>query len=475
MDRWTLFIWPDYFGSAAKKEYTEGDPYWELCPYVGIIPLLLTWVGLWMGRGKEKWFFLGMAAIVLMFAMGGTGSVYPVLGRLPGFAAFRVPARMISMILLPAVVISSAGAERLLEGGKRLRSTLISAAPAGLLFIVGVAAALSGGAGKVGSGGATWVAVLSAAAALATLGCAGGALLRRILFAALLVLTVADLFAFSEPYIQTSPPSKIYPGTDPVLNYLESKGDGIDFRAYEFNSGLYYQHFRRARMNMLTGDIDRSKLSYVLAYRDHMNFDNDLFKVLNLRYVITSRKPDPEMKGLLYRDQVDNFFISEIDGSMPRAFVVRCVKSFKGMSENDVLSTMTGLRLTRCAVIEEEAEFALDETEAYQPAAVVKQKYLPNHITVEVEMDRPGFLVLSEIWYPAWKARDTVDGVTREKKVYKTDVILRGVFLEKGKHSVEFYFDSQPYHRGKTITLIALPAALALLAALAALGFRKKG
>ena len=481
VDRWIMFVLPEIFGSPARNNYTLGDPYWEICPYIGIIPLLFVWTGLLLGRGGEKWFFLLMAMVVVLFAMGGAGPVYPILGRLPGFAAFRVPGRMISMFLLPAVVLASAGVEGMLTGKRRLRPAVVSAVPALLLCVPAAVLSFRGGAGETGAAGCARVAVLAGAGIVAMFGALFGKIVRRVFAASIILLAIADVFVFSQAYLQTAPPSKIYPGMDAVFAHLREKGDGIDFRVYEYLAGLDYKQFRRARMNMVTGDIDRSKLTYMLGYWNNMNHNNGLYDALNIRFFVT---PESLEKRGLESEKVGEVFVTENKNALPRAYVVGCVKSFADRTESEILTAMSGLfsnkrmrrpmNLSRCAVIEKTGGFELDGSEDARPAKIIKEKYGPNRIVVEANLDKPGFLVLSEVWYPGWKARDMVGGVTREKEVFKTNVLLRGVFLEEGRHSVEFYFDSDSFRDGRTVTFAALPVVLVLLVGSGIMGFRRR-
>jgi uncharacterized membrane protein YfhO len=74
----------------------------------------------------------------------------------------------------------------------------------------------------------------------------------------------------------------------------------------------------------------------------------------------------------------------------------------------------------------------------------------------------PSVLLLSEVWYPAWRAY--VDG--EEREVLRADYSLRGVPLEAGDHKVEFVYDSDRFSTGLWISvtsLIILLGAIALL------------
>jgi uncharacterized membrane protein YfhO len=82
------------------------------------------------------------------------------------------------------------------------------------------------------------------------------------------------------------------------------------------------------------------------------------------------------------------------------------------------------------------------------PARVTENKI--NSLTVEAETAKPGFLILSENDYPAWKA--LVDG--KETKIYTADYIFRAIPLEKGKHKIDLVYSSKPYNIGKTSSIL---------------------
>ena len=86
-----------------------------------------------------------------------------------------------------------------------------------------------------------------------------------------------------------------------------------------------------------------------------------------------------------------------------------------------------------------------------EPVTVVD--YRLNEVTLTVDMTAPGFVVLTDTYYPGWKA--TVDD--RENvKVHCVDTTIRGVFLEEGPHTIRFYFR---------------PASLLIGAAISGIGF----
>src|SRR5690606_13551642 len=72
-------------------------------------------------------------------------------------------------------------------------------------------------------------------------------------------------------------------------------------------------------------------------------------------------------------------------------------------------------------------------------------------IRLRVSADRPSLLVLTDNYYPAWKAR--VDG--DEVPVHRTNYAFRGVVVGEGEHAVEFFYDAG-YLRSASLTSMAL-------------------
>jgi uncharacterized membrane protein YfhO len=68
---------------------------------------------------------------------------------------------------------------------------------------------------------------------------------------------------------------------------------------------------------------------------------------------------------------------------------------------------------------------------------------------------------VAENFYPGWTAR--VDG--REAPVARVDFTLLGVPLPAGARSVELAFTSPRYERGRTLTIVVLLLASALVVA----------
>ncbi len=72
--------------------------------------------------------------------------------------------------------------------------------------------------------------------------------------------------------------------------------------------------------------------------------------------------------------------------------------------------------------------------------------------TVDVTTVGGGFLVLSESFYPGWRARIG----DRVLPMYPSDVSLQGVQVPPGHHVVEFELVSKTLRAGATVSGVAL-------------------
>jgi uncharacterized membrane protein YfhO len=80
-------------------------------------------------------------------------------------------------------------------------------------------------------------------------------------------------------------------------------------------------------------------------------------------------------------------------------------------------------------------------------------------MVLEVDMVANGLLVLSEVYYPGWRAY--ADG--REVPIYQADYVLRAVPLRAGHHRVEMVFDPLWPKVGLAVSGVTLLLAVALI------------
>src|SRR5262249_35451568 len=75
-----------------------------------------------------------------------------------------------------------------------------------------------------------------------------------------------------------------------------------------------------------------------------------------------------------------------------------------------------------------------------------------NDLSFHASTNEPAVLVVSQTFYPGWKA--IVDGVTTE--VFPVDLTLTGIPLQGGAHDVHLVFDPMSFKAGAALTLLSI-------------------
>jgi hypothetical protein len=81
----------------------------------------------------------------------------------------------------------------------------------------------------------------------------------------------------------------------------------------------------------------------------------------------------------------------------------------------------------------------------------------PCHIEVEVQLTRPGLVVLSDLWYPGWRAFELGNGLqpARALPVLRTNGMMRGVCLPAGEHRISFRYRPGRFYLGLAVSSVA--------------------
>ena len=126
---------------------------------------------------------------------------------------------------------------------------------------------------------------------------------------------------------------------------------------------------------------------------------------------------------------------------------------------NEEIEAIHGLDPLQKAVVDKKFEASVRPMSSDSTATIELVEYQPNYLKYEVNSEKGGTVVFSEIYYPGWQS--TVDG--EETPHGRANYILRAMNVPAGKHVVEFKFDPKSLHTTETIAFIAL-GLLALLA-----------
>ena len=161
----------------------------------------------------------------------------------------------------------------------------------------------------------------------------------------------------------------------------------------------------------------------------------------------------------------------ERPGALPRAYAVRRVRSAP-----DVATAVAALEApdfdprAEAVVVGARAEGATAapepaDTGTPTPDRAEIASLEPERIVVRAECAERCLLVLTDLFYPGWRA--SVDG--REAAILRANAIFRGVWLDAGRHEVVFRFEPRSFYAGLAIlaaTLLLTPLGYASLRAL---------
>lgn len=179
---------------------------------------------------------------------------------------------------------------------------------------------------------------------------------------------------------------------------------------------------------------------------------NALLKLLGVKFVIPNGNLNPVDNPLMIKDMkplksAGKLRIYEVEGTLPRVFVP---EKFVLMSEKECAEFLhrAGFNpLEFLILVEIPEEFVPQGMKG--TAEIIS--YTPHEVLIKADMETDGFLVLSDTYYPGWKAY--VDG--RETRIYRAYSFLRAVKVSKGKHEIVFRFSPSIYLAGKIITALS--------------------
>ena len=131
-------------------------------------------------------------------------------------------------------------------------------------------------------------------------------------------------------------------------------------------------------------------------------------------------------------------------------------------SANEEIEAIHELDPAHQAVVDKKFQEAIQPIASDSTATIQLVAYEPNYLKYEVNSEKGGTVVFSEIYYPGWQS--TIDG--QPVPHGRANYILRAMNVPAGKHTVEFTFDPASLHTTETIAFVAL-GLLVLLAVVA--------
>ncbi len=448
--------------------------------YPGLLVVILAALAVRRWQERPVPFFAALVLGGALLSLGDATPLYPLVVRaLPGLRWVRTPARLWFFVAFGLAVLSAYGWETLAAGWHgRARRRLTLAAAGGAFGAVLLSGGLTLLAGRVERGitGLGLFALLSAIVLI-------WAARARPRPARLLVVTLAvlllDLWSFGYTALRFRPEAEVFATGRAVAERLAGWMGDTPERVYSPGYSLP-QHVAAAYGLELADGAEPVHLAaydrymgaatgvplegfsvtvppfpegaaIATAHRDAVP-NLKLLGLLNVRYLAADF--DVRGEGLIERARFGQTRVFENPLAMPRAFVVGRVEPVG--DEAEALARLAALDPRQTAVVEGGPPLTGGTTS--QTAAVLARS--PNRIAVEAQLDAPGLLVLSEVWYPGWRATDNGQPVP----IHRADGILRGVYLGRGSHRVVFDYRPLSVRAGEAASALAALALAGYLA-----------
>ncbi len=173
---------------------------------------------------------------------------------------------------------------------------------------------------------------------------------------------------------------------------------------------------------------------------------------LGVRYYIGSKPLRPDQSEVFAGASGRKVYRNA--DSFPRVWVVHQTRR-ANIADTGRLLTDGSVDLHSQAIVTREIP-ALETCSGDQ---VEVKSHLPNRVTLEADMQCRGLVILSETYFPGWKV--SIDG--KEARMFDADGMLRGVAVDRGKHTILMIYRPWSVLIGAGLTLVGTMIPIAVV------------
>lgn len=435
-------LFPTGFGGKFGGE--EYFPY-----YIGVLPFLLAIVAIWR-RWNHIWvrYLTVLAVLAFVYSLGDfsllNGVIYAVV---PLLWAARSANRFLYLVSFALAILAAFGLDTLLENAgqvwwapaKRiLKWVAIAGAAALLLAAVFTQLSLD-----------TWTAfslllILGACGWFAHLMLHPASTWLRVALAAFILF---DLSAFN--WVQADKAALSKSG-DEMEQMISLRGPAEFIKS---RPGL-----QRVRVGVSPepniGDVYEIQSAWgggatALTEYSRLGVRDDLLNVGYYIRPVSTSDPNP-----VYQDA--RWKVYENRKAFPRAWLVH--RTIVKPSVDAVYQALDdpAIDLHRAALLEAALPHTLADA-AGAAESVRFRSWETDRMVMDVNTEAPALLVLSELYYPGWRAK--VNG--KAAAIYRVDGALRGIWAPAGSNRVELDYAPLTFYAGGAITVLTLLCVLA--------------
>ena len=467
------FLVPDFFGNPTTLNYWGVWNYAEFIGYLGVMPLILAFYTLFWRREKKTFFFALIALFALSFALPTPWAKLVYQLKLPLISSSQ-PTRLLFLVDFCLAVLAALGLDHLLKEKIKIKRIFFSLIP--LFFFYGF----------------LWLFILTAKnfwpnepwlinlavskrnlflptgllfiGSLFILALAFKPIPRKIVLGLMMLAILFDLFRFGGKFTPFVKEEWLFPTTK-TIEFLQADKDVFrlmttDRRLFPPNFSLPYRlqtvegydplYLTRYAELIAASERGEPNINPPFGFNRIITphqFESSLIDLLNVKYILALSDLDSTKLKLVFQEGQTRVY--ENKDVFPRAFMVYDYQLARSKQETIELMMSETVDLSQTVILEESpGEFELFPGENQ----VVIRNYQENQIIFEVETEQPGILVLTDTYYPGWKA--FVDG--QNMPIYRADYHFRAILIPQGKHLVRFIYQPDSFRIGVILSLIGL-------------------
>jgi uncharacterized membrane protein YfhO len=478
----TLFL-PHFFGNYARGDFWVSDVPWSIPLYnlyVGVLPLFLLFFLTERNSKNTRLlvFTVILAVMALLLAFGSNTPAYRLVALIPGFDKIRAPAKIIVLWVFAMALLAGRGLDDLLTPSVRSlkkRLIILSCFVSFLLFL-GILFHVEGNLlmrffspfilpeaipeklmhAEPGILSEFHRLSLFAVIIVLIVGLWYGKKIRAAFLVILLLgLIVLDLFYVNRGAVRYN--DGIYRWAKTAKQELD-RTIGKDPEIYrvgsfEFGMGANVEMYLGYQtVGGYTPFFMQRYYEYINSYTEHslpegwVSFfygraqKTKLMDLLNVKYEISYA-----VRTITLRDSY-----------LPRAFLVPTCQI---MEKQEVLKQLGSADFDPTkTILFEKGDPDLVRLNLTVPAEsslkpdITIQSFRPDSILLEADSTWPGYLFLSEMFYPGWKA--FID--EQPTPVLRGNYLFRVIPLPAGRHRVRLHFDPLSIKLGIGVSVFAL-------------------
>ncbi|MFQ6013876.1 MAG: YfhO family protein [Anaerolineae bacterium] len=435
--------------------------------YIGILPLLLAGFGAWLRRDDLSRFFIGLALLSLLLALGGYSVLYGWLYQLvPGFHQMRAPARFVYLTDFALAALAAFGLQALLRpiplSQRRAFGRLVRLAPWALLAT-------------------TLLTVPPLYTALLLSQDKDPGIFQRVanafngLLFFLLLLAGCLMFLWARRHHWVGRRTLAYLAVGFIFLDLASLGSNLDVgttdpsRTFDHQAAIAFLqedrslyrvetpmevwHVWQPNSSLLYRLFDVGGVYNPLLLADYTRYlasmggrSSPLYDLLNAKYVIGSKDLGLEGKLIPVFDEDPGVNIYLNTRALSRAFMVYNAQIVASHEEALTAIQQPDFNPGTTVILEEGEPLAAVPS---HPALVSFVSYSVNDIVLTAETAAEGYLFLSEVYYPGWQAY--VDN--QPTPVLRANYLFRALRLPPGSHRVRLTYSPLSWRIGLGISL----------------------